>query len=102
MRSILDIDKIKEGLKRVGTGVVAGALVISLTGCGGEYVPPTNPEISYNEYSANEVETTVNEVENTVPENDFIIQDKEDVEVAKSFGLTDHEILCLSNGIKYE
>lgn len=29
-------------------------------------------------------------------------EDKEDVEVAKSFGLTDHEILCLSNGIKYE
>ena len=78
MRSILDIDKIKEGLKRVGTGVIAGALVISLTGCGGEYVPPTNPGISYNEYSANEVETTA-------PENDFIIQDKEDVEDTQNY-----------------
>ena len=78
MRSILDIDKIKEGLKRVGAGVVAGALVMSLTGCGGEYVPPTNPDISYNEYSANEVETTV-------PENDFIIQDKEDVEDTQNY-----------------
>ena len=78
MRSILDIDKIKDGLKRVGTGVIAGALVISLTGCGGEYVPPTNPGISYNEYSANEVETTV-------PNNDFIIQDKGDVEDTQNY-----------------